>query len=335
MKTPPRFAVLIPTYNGANCIGEALQSIIRWCEPGPSLPQVYLFDDCSSDDTLRIAQESQASLPLHIVRNQRNLGECGNVNHAMAALRAWGFDWVMLLHQDDLLAGPWIQTCLHLLEKPDPALGMICCTNLYCELHESREIPFVPQPEKLPYTEYPGTDASIRSLRHNWFWSISGSVFLTSAYVESGGMHPHLRFAGDVDFLVRFMLGGHATLQIAWPAILKRYSDESQTARANATGADIICWAYLMHKYLPFSSKAEQTAEYCKQAKNILRRALLMARRGRATAAPTQIRSLLLIFQSYCALITGSDGLIPAEVRPLLDFTFTPLAANRPAKGVV
>lgn len=330
MISPCKLAILIPTYNGAGCIGEALQSIILWspsqtAKPNAPIPPVYIFDDCSTDDTIQVARESQASLPLHIVRNQRNLGECGNVNHAMVTLRALGFDWVMLLHQDDLLAGPWIQTCLDLLEKPDPALGMICCTNLYCQMHESREIPFVPRPEKLPQTEYPGTDASIRSLRRNWFWTVSGSVFRTSAYVESGGMHPLLRFAGDNDFLVRFMLGGHATLSIAWPAILKRYSGESQTGRANETGTDIICWAYLMQKYLPLSSKSERTVEYSIQAKNILRRAISMARRGRPAAARVQLKSLVLILHSYCALITGSKLLIPAPVRPLLEFTFAPL----------
>jgi len=338
MTAPPKLALLIPTYNGSECIGDVLQSIVRWCKSQSlpaessglssgfqSIPPVYIFDDCSTDGTIRTAMEWQNSLPLHVVRNERNLGEYGNVNHAIVALQSLGFDWVMLLHQDDLLAGPWVQTCLELIETPDPALGMICCSNLYCDRRDTASVRPVPRPEKLTIDQRPGTVASIHSLRHSWFWTVPGSVFQTAAFMETGGFHPLMKFAGDNDFLVRFMLAGHTTFYVKWPAILKRNSDNNGTNRANDSGVDIVCWAYVMLRYLPLASKADRTIEFCVQAKRILRRTVSLARRGRTAVVPAQLRSLALLFQSYCALITGSKRLIPPQVRALIDFRLDPL----------
>lgn len=338
-----KFAVLIPAYNGADCIGDALESIIRWCEQSlQAIPPVYVFDDCSRDETVQAALKWQSSLPLHVVRNQQNLGEAGNVNHAMSTLRSLGFEWVMLLHQDDLLAGPWIQTSLELIETADPSVGLICCGNLYSWDQSIANAQLVPRPEKLEVQQHPGTLASIQSLHANWFWTVPGSVFRIAAFMEMGGLHPLLQYAGDNDFLVRFMQYGHGTLHVPWPAILKRHFGTSQTARANESGSGIVCWSYLMLKYLPLSSKTERTGEFLKQAKNVSRRAISMARRRRSVAARTQLVSLGVLVRSYIALITGIKGIIPAQVRPLLDFVVEPLplkesppAVNAALNGII
>jgi len=92
----PSIAILITTFNGAEFIGEVLDSIKAYHPSASEIP-VYIFDDCSSDQTLEVVRRRQAKVPIHIVQNPRNLGECENVNCAMVRLEGDGIEWAMLL----------------------------------------------------------------------------------------------------------------------------------------------------------------------------------------------------------------------------------------------
>lgn len=77
MSDHPSITILIPTYNHADYIAEAIssvrdQSIFSSCK-------VIVSDDCSSDDTLKIASRVSANSPNITVRsNKSNLGIMGH-----------------------------------------------------------------------------------------------------------------------------------------------------------------------------------------------------------------------------------------------------------------
>src|SRR5206468_9779654 len=147
-----------------------------------------------------------------------------------------------------------------------------------------------PRPAELRHIVHPGTEQSVRSLRRRWFWTVSGTVVRTDAYTSIGGMHPHLLYAADNDFLCRFLLAGHSIVEVDWPVILKRYSTNSQTSRAVRSATDMLGWAYIMLKYLPYSTKCDRTLEYCTQLTRLARRTLTFIRRGDWVAVVAQVR---------------------------------------------
>jgi GT2 family glycosyltransferase len=91
-------SICIPTYNGAvylrECINSAQQQTHADCE-------ILVVDDCSSDDTLAIAQAMATSdARIRVLRNDSNQGLVGNWNRCIALARG---TWIKFLFQDDLL----------------------------------------------------------------------------------------------------------------------------------------------------------------------------------------------------------------------------------------
>jgi len=140
-------------------------------------------------------------------------------------------------------------------------------------------------------------------------------------------MHPKLLYAADNDFLCRFLLAGHGIIEVNWQCVLKRFSANSQTSRNARSANDMTGWAYVMHKYLRYSSKADRTLEYFTRAKGLFRRSLSFARREDWEALLNQRKGAATILRSYFGLILGARWLIPPAVRDLLDYRFTPLAS--------
>lgn len=93
-----RTSVAIATYNGARFIEEQLASIAHQSRP---VDEVVIADDCSSDETVLLAERAakQLGLGLTLLRGSARLGVVGNFQRAMLACRG---DLVFLSDQDDI-----------------------------------------------------------------------------------------------------------------------------------------------------------------------------------------------------------------------------------------
>lgn len=91
-----KFTILIPTWNGAEVIGDTLRSILS---QSFSDFEIIVQDDASTDDTER-AVKSFGDPRIKFFRNARNLGYPGNLEEARK--RASG-DIIYLMGQDDIL----------------------------------------------------------------------------------------------------------------------------------------------------------------------------------------------------------------------------------------
>jgi glycosyltransferase involved in cell wall biosynthesis len=323
----PSLAILITTYNGQQFIGELLDNIAAY-QPMDSPVPIFIFDDCSTDDTLAVARQRAKSMPLHIFRHPQNLNECENTNRAMVVLERLGFEWVLLVHQDDLM-GPWIEYLLMALENPRPDMGMVCSANSYVSLEQDGQIPLQQQPPHPPLDPallyHPGNEETARSLRHRWFWNMSGSCIRPAVYNMIGGLHRWLKCCGDNDFIVRFLRGGYGILEVQWPAMLKRYSHNSQSSRATLNASDLEGWSYIMIKYLDGTSKPDRVRETCTYLYRCARRTPGFMKRGQWRAVGLHVLEFFLLIQSLAALLLGARWLIPRHVRELLDYPFVRL----------
>jgi len=91
-------SICIPTYNGAAFLDDCLNSAKAQTH---SDLEILVLDDCSSDDTLAVAERHARQDPrIKVSLNSCNLGLVGNWNRSIEMARG---EWVKFLFQDDLL----------------------------------------------------------------------------------------------------------------------------------------------------------------------------------------------------------------------------------------
>lgn len=84
--------VVMPAYNAANTLGKTLRDL-----PSSVVDDVIVVDDCSTDDTSRIAADLGIR---HIIRHPKNRGYGGNQKTCYRAALDLGADVVVMVHPD-------------------------------------------------------------------------------------------------------------------------------------------------------------------------------------------------------------------------------------------
>ena len=97
----PKISVLIPTYNYARFLPEAIESVLAQEFRDFEL---LIVDDCSADDTAAIAQPfCRRDARVHFSINAANLGMVNNWNHCLQQARG---EYIKFLFGDDKLCHP-------------------------------------------------------------------------------------------------------------------------------------------------------------------------------------------------------------------------------------
>lgn len=91
-KQKQKVVVVMPAYNAARTLVESFRKI-----PKKFVDEVILVDDCSSDDTYKVAKK----LPIKVFRNDLNLGYGGNLKMCLSKALEAGADIIIEYHPDD------------------------------------------------------------------------------------------------------------------------------------------------------------------------------------------------------------------------------------------
>jgi glycosyltransferase involved in cell wall biosynthesis len=91
-------SILIPTFNQAGYIGQAVKSALQ--QDWPEL-EVVVSDDGSSDDTQHVLEKYHDDERVRLSRNAENLGRVGNYRKCLYELA--NGDWALILDGDDYL----------------------------------------------------------------------------------------------------------------------------------------------------------------------------------------------------------------------------------------
>lgn len=86
-----RTIAVMPAYNAERTVRRVFEDI-----PRGSVDEVILVDDCSTDDTVRIARD----LGIRVVEHEENLGYGGNQKTCYRLALDAGADYVVMLHPD-------------------------------------------------------------------------------------------------------------------------------------------------------------------------------------------------------------------------------------------
>src|SRR2546426_11636998 len=157
-------------------------------------------DDCSVDETRSIVTATwDSSVPLQILSAEQNLGERGNVNRAVRAIRA-AADWVLILHADDVARADWLALMLERIRVCDARVASICSSwddwmpdgsIIRGEDNAARAVEVIR-----------GDAASVRgTLKRGCWWHISGCAIRLAAFDDVGGFDPRMPQVGDWEWL--------------------------------------------------------------------------------------------------------------------------------------
>jgi len=109
--------ILIPTYNGANCIKETICSILSQSYRNF---RIIICDDASKDDTIKVVSQIKDSR-IYIIKNNKNLGYPKNLERARQYANA---EFVYLMGQDDIVAQDALKNTLKAF-KMSPDIGAV------------------------------------------------------------------------------------------------------------------------------------------------------------------------------------------------------------------
>ena len=189
----PSVSVIMPAYNVAPYIAEALRSALAQTH---SDLEVIVVDDGSKDETASIVREvARSDGRVHLVQ-QANRGLAGARN---TALRAATGDFLALLDSDDVWEPEFLASQLAILESR-PDVDIVTGNGWYLNgaKHGQLARPF-PDPRPDP------TLASI--LADEWSVFIM-TVFRRSVYTTVGTFDEEMRSNEDYDFWLRAAIAG-------------------------------------------------------------------------------------------------------------------------------
>ena len=111
-----KVTVLMPTYNVAPYLKEAVESVLRQSYSDFDL---LIIDDCSTDNTISVAQ-SIHDPRIRIVQNEHNLGLADNLNRGLSLIDT---ELVARMDGDDIAEPHWLQSEVAVLDA-HPEIGI-------------------------------------------------------------------------------------------------------------------------------------------------------------------------------------------------------------------
>lgn len=200
-------SICIPTYNGAEFLDACLDS--ARAQTHRDL-EILVVDDCSSDDTLAVADRHARQDPrITVSRNPRNLGLVGNWNRCIELARG---DWIKFLFQDDLLH----PQCVEKLLAEGLAQGRLlvaCDREFLFDDSIGQDLRSVYARNRLQVNTFlaPARGASaaayarniVQRLRSNFVGEPTVTLIHRRAFENFGPFHPDLAQICDVEYWAR------------------------------------------------------------------------------------------------------------------------------------
>jgi glycosyltransferase involved in cell wall biosynthesis len=238
MKNSALKAVVIPAYNAAATIVETLRSV-RACRGIDEIDHIFVCDDASTDDTIARAREAWDGPPeLAILRNERNLGERCTVNAAFDRVKET-YEWIFLLHADDVVKENWIELYLPRMRDADPRVASICssydCWYADTGRIESGEDDLSREVEIIRGS----SETVVSTLNAGCWWHISGCAIRVASFIAIGGFRPHMSQLGDFDWLLRCLKSKFDIVYIPRTTMLYRMHAKSASSNSFKIGQDL------------------------------------------------------------------------------------------------
>lgn len=227
-------SVIVPTYNGTQFLGTALESVYRQTLPPDEL---IVVDDGSTDRTAELAEKLaiKSPIPMQVVRLRRNSG--GPARPINVGIRAARGQLIAVLDQDDVFEPHRLEEHVAALQE-DPSLALVASNSARMEDGE----PLLPELILAELTRSGRTcEAGLHVdgqrllllllLKRNFLMGYPAFTFRRADWERRGGVDESLRIASDYDLLCWLCLQGDALI-ITRPGYLRREHSENLSSQS-------------------------------------------------------------------------------------------------------
>jgi glycosyltransferase involved in cell wall biosynthesis len=185
-KSIPTVSVVIPTYNRAHVVGQAINSVLHQTYQDF---EIFIIDDASTDNTEEVVK-GFSDPRIHYLRQQQNRGAPWSRNLGAEVARG---KYLAFLDSDDLWYPEFLERQLAVLNDFPPDVGMICC-GMVRKQGESRSV-IIPS---APYLTFDGNLMQARGGHCS-----SSLMVRRAAFQTIGGFDVNFSSFQDFDFLLR------------------------------------------------------------------------------------------------------------------------------------
>lgn len=198
MSSPaPRVTVLVPTYNRAELLRRALDSVLAQTHGNL---RVLISDNASPDDTAAVCESyARADPRVSYVRQALNITPVPNFSWLLSHADT---EFVLMVADDDWLAPDYIECCLAVMDR-DPTLAIVTGVNHYAEDDSRHHLA-----RNLDLTESSPSLRVLRYLKGRWSSTAFYGLLRTSA------VRPALPISNvmgaDWIFIAAVVFAGHA-----------------------------------------------------------------------------------------------------------------------------
>lgn len=183
----PLWSVMIPTYNCADYLRQALTSVLAQ-DPGPETMQIQVVDDCSTQDDPESVVLELGKGRVEFYRQSHNQGYIKNFKTCLQRSRG---HLIHLLHGDDYVLSNFYQKMQQGFDS-NPMVGAAFCRHLYLDEVKQTRIPSAMEADKSGVLE-------------DWLEKIAGGqrvatpsiVVRRAVYEKLGGFDDRFTCAGE------------------------------------------------------------------------------------------------------------------------------------------
>lgn len=194
-----RVSVVVPLYNHARYVADAVRSALA---QGPLLREVVVVDDGSTDDSAAVLRAACGDDPRLVLWSQPNRGAHAAINAGL--LRATG-EVLAILNSDDAYAPGRLARLVAALDA-DPAADL-AATGLRFIDENGGATANAWYGEALAFYREAG-DLGTALVNGNFLMTTSNLAFRRTL-LDRVGLFAPLRYAHDLDFMLRALASGH------------------------------------------------------------------------------------------------------------------------------
>ena len=243
---PPLVSVIIPTFNQAAFLRQAVESVRAQTYPHY---EIIVVNDASTDSTQTYLQ---SQTDLHVMCNTTNSGPSFSRNQGLRVTRG---EYVAFLDGDDLFLPEKLQTQVKALEA-DSSLGVVYGDIRFCDT-EGRDLPWRASGLASPH---PGPDI-FEALAHGNFIPIHAPL-VRRACLEAMGDFDETMRAGAEDWQLWLRLAAAYPVRFQ-PVVVGKYrvhSSNSSQRRRNLTHSNAVVRRWLIAS--PLFARLSPTSQH-------------------------------------------------------------------------
>ena len=204
MQQQASVAVCIPTYNQAQYLLESVGSACRQTYPNV---EVWVSDDCSTDETSEVMAELCQQFPqVRYYRQPKNLGIAGNNTWLLSQPTT---EFIVRLDSDDMLMPHYVETVVALMQKFPEAGYAHTAVQEINEQGENRSVRRVSRKE-----EFQDAEKALQASVSGYRVAANICMFRSKALRELNVYEDRPEFVEDYDLSVRIADAGYGNIYV-------------------------------------------------------------------------------------------------------------------------